>query len=146
MEDPELTLIFKYGSKFRLTPRFDVNKIKNDIKKSVNEYIDKLSYKLHVHSGYFSEWKTLLFYLINSKIEQTVNIFPSTTNLTVFKNKLKNIQDKFVIMPVDKAGNNFGFICKKYYAEVLQSEITNSDTFELSAHTLINIRNKCRTL
>ena len=144
MEDPELTLIFKYGSKFRLTPRFDVNKIKNDIKKSVNEYIDKLSYKLHVHSGYFSEWKTLLFYLINSKIEQTVNIFPSTTNLTVFKNKLKNIQDKFVIMPVDKAGNNFGFICKKYYAEVLQSEIANSDTFELSAHTLINIRNKCR--
>ena len=143
MEDPELIRIFEYGSKFRLTPRFDVDKIKNNIRNSINEYVDRLSYRLHVHSGYFSEWKTLLFNLIDSKITQTVNIFPSTTNMTTFKDKLKNIQDKYVIMPVDKAGNNFGFICKKFYAEVLQSEIVNSDTFELSANTLINIRNTC---
>ena len=32
---------------------------------------------------------------------------------------------------------------KKYYAEVLQSEIVNSDTFELSANTLIDIKNTC---
>ena len=143
MEDPELIHIFKYGSKFRFTPRFDVDKIKNDIKNSVNEYVDRLSYKLHVHSGYFSEWKTLLIDLINSKISHTTNVFPSTTNMTTFKNKLKNIQAKYVIMPVDKAGNNFGFICKKYYAEVLQSEIVNSETFELSADTLRNIKYTC---
>ena len=143
MEDPELIHIFKYGSKFRLTPRFDVDKIKTDIRNNVNEYVDSLSYKLHVHSGYFSEWKALLLNLINSKIAQTVNVFPSTTNMTIFKNKLKNIQDKYVIMPVDKAGSNFGFICKKFYAEVLQSEIVNSNTFELSANTLTNIKNTC---
>ena len=114
LEDPELIHIFKYGSKFRLTPRFDVDKIRKDIKDSVNEYVDKMSYKLHVHSGYFSEWKTLFLNLINAKITQTVNTFHSTTNMTTFKNKLKIIQDKYVIMPVDKAGNNFGFICKKY--------------------------------
>ena len=135
--------IFKYGSKFRLTPRLDTDKIVNDIRNSVNEYIDKLSYKLHVHNGYFSEWKALLLSLINSKIAQTVNIFPSTTNMVVFKNKLKNIQDKYVIMPVDKANNNFGFICKRYYAEVLQYEIINNNTFELSTNTLVNIRNTC---
>ena len=143
MEDPELIRIFKYGSKFRLTPRLDVDKIKKGLNTSVNAYVDRLSYKLHLHSGYFSEWKTLLFGLINSKIAQTVNVYPSTTNMTTFKNKLKNIQDKYVIMPVDKAGNNFGFICKKYYAEVLQSEIVNSNTFELSGSTLINVRNIC---
>ena len=63
------------------------------------------------------------FTLINYKITQTVNVFPSTTNVTTFKSKPKNIQDKYVIMPVDKANNNFGFICKRYYAEVLQYEI-----------------------
>ena len=143
MEDPELIYIFKYGSKFRLTPKFEADKIKNDIKNSINEYVDKLSYRLHVHIGYFSEWKTLFFDLINSKIAQTVNIYPRTTNMTIFRNKLKNIQNKFVIMPVDKAGNNFGFVCKKYYAEVLQSEIVNSDTFELCANTLVQVKNTC---
>ena len=143
MEDPELIHIFKYGSKFRLTPRFEVDKIKTDIKNSVNEYVDKLSYKLHVHIGYFSEWKTLFINLVNSKITETINVYPSTTNMTIFRNKLKNIQDKFVIMPVDKAGSNFGFVCKKYYAEVLQSEIVNNDTFELSVSTLVDIKNTC---
>ena len=143
LEDPELIHIFKYGSKFRLTPRFNVDKIKNEIKNSINEYVGRLSYKLHVHIGYFSEWKTLAFDLISNKIEQTVNIYPCTVNMTAFKNKLKIIQDRYVIVPVDKAGSNFGFICKKYYAEVLQTEIVNSDTFELSANTLINIKNTC---
>ena len=46
-------------------------------------------------------------------------------------------------MPVDKAGNNFGFICKKFYAEVLHSEIVNSDTFELSTHDYDNVKNTC---
>ena len=110
MEDPELIRIFKYGSKFRLIPRFDVDKIRNDIRNGVNEYVDRISYKLHVHSGYFSEWKTIFLDLITSKVTQTANIFPSTTVITTFKNKLKNIQNKYVIMPVDKAGNNFGFI------------------------------------
>ena len=47
-------------------------------------------------------------------------------------------------MPVDKGGSNFGFICKKNIsAEVLQSEIVNSDTFEFSANALIDIKNTC---
>ena len=53
-----------------------------------------------------------------------------TTNLRIFKNKINEIQDKFVIAPVDKAGSNFSFICKKYYAQILISEIDASDTSE----------------
>ena len=53
LEDPEMIDIFKYGSKFRLTPRLEIDNIKNEIRNSVNEYIEKLSYKLHVHSGFF---------------------------------------------------------------------------------------------
>ena len=143
LEDPDLIAIFRYGSKFRLTPRFDIDEIKKEIRNSVNEYVDRLSYRLHIHSGYFSEWKTLFLDLVNRKILHTVNIYPSTINNTVFKNKLQSIHDKYVIMPVDKAGNNFGFICKKFYAEVLHSEIVNSDTFELSTHDYDNVKNTC---
>ena len=145
LEDPEMIDIFKYGSKFRLTPRLEIDNIKNEIRNSVNEYIEKLSYKLHVHSGFFSEWRTNFLSLIETKISNTFNIFPNTTNLFAFKRKIKNIQDRYVIMPVDKAGNNFGFICKKFYAEVLQSEITNSDTFELYAYNFTDIKSACFT-
>ena len=143
LEDHELISIFKYGSKFRLTPHFDMNKIKDEIRHSINEYVEKLSYRLHLHSGFFSEWKTLLLKLIDSKMLHTLNIFPSTTNMGTFINKIKNIQSKYVIMPVDKAGNNFGFVWKKFYAEVLQSEISNNDTFELSESNITDIKNNC---
>jgi len=110
LDDPELVNIFKYGSNFRLTPRFECDNIKNEIRNGVSEYIDRLSFKLHIHCGFFSEWKTLLLNLIDSKIVETANIYPSTVNMTVFVNKVRNIQEKYVIMPVDKASNNFGFI------------------------------------
>ena len=53
-------------------------------------------------------------------------------NLKVFKIN--------VILPVDKASSNFGFVCKKFYAQVLISEIESSDTFEQSHYSFANIK------
>ena len=39
------------------------------------------------------------------------------------KQYLKKLQDRFVIVPVDKASNNFAIICKKFYIEVLMKEL-----------------------
>jgi len=36
---------------------------------------------------------------------------------------LTDLQDRFVINPIDKAGNNFGIVCKQYYIEVLKKEL-----------------------
>ena len=36
---------------------------------------------------------------------------------------LKQLQDRFVIVPIDKAANNFSFICKKYYVSKLLEEV-----------------------
>ena len=43
--------------------------------------------------------------------------------------ELEEIKKKFVLVPVDKASNNIGFVCKKFYLEVLRREIL-SDTYE----------------
>lgn len=147
LEDNATKAIFKYGSKFRMVPRFNVDIIKKEIKASIYDYIHKLSYKLNLPLGYFSEWKALLLDLIFNKISSTNNVFPTTVNINQFKNKLKILQDKFIIMPVDKAGNNFGFMWKRYYAQVLFSEIETSNTFELSSANLTTIRDTfCNTL
>ena len=30
------------------------------------------------------------------------------------------LHDRFVIVPVDKAGNNFGIVCKSFYLDVIK--------------------------
>ena len=140
LDDDELKAIFKFGSKYRFIPKFDINKIKDEIKTSINNYILKISFKLNIHIGYFSEWKTLLLDLIYNSISSTSNIFSCTTNMTQFYNKIKILHNKYIIMPVDKAGSNFGFIWKKYYSQVLFSEIDTNNTFELSTYSFTNIK------
>ena len=36
---------------------------------------------------------------------------------------IKFLHDRFVIVPVDKASNNFGIVCKKFYLEVIKNEL-----------------------
>ena len=142
LEDLEMKLIFQKGSKFRLIPTFSKDKIKIDIKKSIDDYIYHLAYKLNIQVGFFSEWKTLLLDKINIKISVTNNVFPSTINFVSFRNKISDFHNNYVIVPVDKAGCNFGFICKKFYAQVLSTEIDTNSTFELSNVDLTGIMNK----
>ncbi|MEL6542770.1 MAG: hypothetical protein AAFQ34_15395 [Pseudomonadota bacterium] len=132
--------IFRYGSKFRLIPNFNKARIKDEIRNDVNEFIYKLSCKINVCLGYFSEWTTKLLNLIFGKIESVENIFPPTTNFGQFCNKVKILQSKYVIMPVDKANNNFGFVCKKFYSHVLFSEIDSGNVFDQYNNNATNIK------
>ena len=111
LEDLELINIFKYGSKFRIIPRLNVNEIIDNIYDNINDYIHKLSYRTNTNMGQFIEWKTKFMILVKNKINFTPNFIPFTTNLRMFRNKIKRVQYKFLIVPVDKAGNNFGFVC-----------------------------------
>ena len=130
LQDEELVDIFKYGSKFRVIPKLKIDDFITNINNSINEYIHKMSFKLNINIGQFIEWKSKLMLIVKNKIRNTPNNIPCTTNLRIFKNKIKEIQEKFIIVPVDKAGSNFGFVCKKYYAQILSSEVNASDTFE----------------
>lgn len=43
---------------------------------------------------------------------------------------VKELQKKFVIVTIDKASNNFAFICKKIYVDRLLTEVkNNSNTY-----------------
>ena len=132
LEDNELKNIFKYGSKFRLIPKLNLRNILANISNSINVYIHRLSFRFNVNIGHFNEWKAKLLETIRNKIAVTPNTFSSTANQRIIKNKIREVQNKFIIMPVDKANNNFGFVCKKYYAQILIAEISSSNTFEIS--------------
>lgn len=140
LQDNELINIFKFGSKFRLIPNLDLNKLNNTIVNRVTEYVYKMSFKLNVNVGEFSEWKVKLITDIQSKINSTPNTFSSTVNIRSFRNKIKDFQNQYVIVPVDKANSNFGFICKKFYAQILSAEINVNDTFEVHNKNLTDVK------
>ena len=141
LEDNELINIFKFGSKFRLIPKLNIHNILTNISNSINVYIHRLSFRFNVNIGHFNEWKCKLLENIRNKINITPNNFSCTANQRLLKNKIREIQNRFIIMPVDKANNNFGFICKKYYAQILIDEVNSSDTFEASHINFNSIKN-----
>ena len=140
IEDNEIKSILQYGSKFRLIPNLNINRIVENINNSLNKYIHYLSFKLNLHFGYFAEWKSLFLEAIRSRINVTYNIYPSTINFKRFRDKIKELQEKYVIMPVDKASSNFGFVCKRYYAQILANEIDSNSTFESTNFSFSNVR------
>ena len=93
-----------------MIPEFNVEIVKKDIKTGVNDYIHKMAFKLKLPLEYFSEWKVKLHKLIFDKINSTNNTFPYTVNKFRFSRIIKEIQSKYIIVPVDKADSNFSFI------------------------------------
>ena len=59
------------------------------------------------------------------------HIIPKTTK-PVLKNDsslacLENLQEKFVLVPIDKASNNIAFVCKAFYIKRILDEVGVSD-------------------
>ena len=113
------------GAKFRETPscsKYKLNHLYQDA-------IDKLTIKLARHSksksGIFYHRKNIILQEIKLILKQLPSKFPSSQILNrpeVIK-YIQYLHDRFVIVPVDKASNNFGIVCKKFYLEVIQKEL-----------------------
>ena len=56
---------------------------------------------------------------------------------------LNILHEQYVMCPIDKAGNNIAFMCKKFYVQVLLKELglltTTSNTYQQLNDTLHNI-------
>ena len=48
-------------------------------------------------------------------------------NIKSVKEYILSLHKKYVICPIDKAGKNFGIVCKKFYIEVLKKELGITD-------------------
>ena len=72
-------------------------------------------------------------------------IRPYQYNKVLVKNSeeekaLKQLQKDFVLVPVDKAGNNIAIICKYYYISLLRNELSSNNFTEVNsnADTILN--------
>ena len=46
------------------------------------------------------------------------------------------LHDRFVIVPVDKASNNFRIVCKSFYLDVIKNELGISDDGNIIGNTV----------
>ena len=89
-------------------------------------FINKWCKKENKNKESFPSWKNLIISRIRNKIYYTKSLFYNAK----IKQAIANLQNEFVIVPVDKANNNFAIICQKLYCDVLTMELCTTNVYE----------------
>ena len=132
VQNNELRKLYTKGPKFREPVELDWNKAKSEIGLGLEQYILDLSLKKGIDKNVFSGWKQYIINLVENKIQTLKNRIKPNKVPSVLKDKnvksnLKELQSKFVLVPIDKAANNVAFICKQFYAAVISKELQYSN-------------------
>ena len=95
--------------------------------RAVDDYTKNWSKREGCHVSALEEWSETVKLIIQNKINnlQRRNFRPCHKPLEdrhVIAH-LKELQEKYVLVPADKAGNNIIFVCKYYYIHTLMEEL-----------------------
>ena len=100
----------------------------NEVKNSVDNLIDSVTTKYKLSPRTFDDWKGKVFERVAARIRKLKSIGKPKLAEPILKDKdvwqyLKELHNNFVIVPIDKAANNIGIICKRFYVSRLLSEV-----------------------
>ena len=127
IKNPELKELFSYGAKHRLPKSISWQATEKEILESLNQHVVSISKRFHLSTSDFSEWKSRIMTLVKHRIfrlnKNNQGRVTFNYNNKAIEITLNELQKIFVIAPVDKASNNFSFICKKFYLKVLLEEL-----------------------
>ena len=139
VQNNKLRKLLCKGPKFRESDNISWQNAKEAIVLGINNAIKKWTEVDGLPASYFKEWRYKVFQLVDNKISSLKNkIKPARVNKVLSNhmviNYLNDLQDKYVMTPIDKADSNVAFICKRYYVEVLVKELglahVHSNTYE----------------
>ena len=113
------------GAKFRETPPCNKRKLTHLYEDAIEKLTTKLARSTKSKSIIFGCWKDCLIQGIHKAFKSLPGTFKSSCILDKpeVRTYIKFLHDRFVIVPVDKASNNFGIVCKKFYLEVIKNEL-----------------------
>ncbi len=127
IEDNKLRELFLKGSKYRLPKPIYWQDVEKSTFTAIDKYVNYLSRKHKVGLSNFKFFakraKNIIInrinYFISHKFTPNISSKISLNNNT----ELKSLHNKYVIVPADKAANNYVFICKTFYIQTLCSEL-----------------------
>ena len=128
VNNSKLRKLLSKGPNYREKRTINFNKAKKDIIFALENLTETLKNKYKLDNACLNSWKDKVIQVLNRKIENLKKsihisrVSPFLNDPQVIAD-LKLLQEKYVVVPVDKAANNFSFICKKYYILVLLKEL-----------------------
>ena len=129
IQNRKLRAIFSKGTNYREPKTTNWRNNKKEILTSISNYISSQCEKLGIPLATFSEWKSKTTEAIDMRINALRRRIPHyRPSRSVFRDEtatqeLNELQEKYVIAVVDKAGKNYSFICKWYYLKILYNEV-----------------------
>ena len=127
VKNRKLRRLLEKGPKYREQNTVDWNLNKKILTKAVDDYTKNWSKREGCHVSALEEWSETVKLIIQNKINnlQRRNFRPCHKPLEDrhVTAHLKELQEKYVLVPADKAGNNIIFVCKYYYMHTLMEEL-----------------------
>ena len=150
ISNPKLRKLLSKGPNYREPKTLNYKKCKQAIESAILSSIVNLAEKYALTAADFSSWKQKIVELVDKrlKILKSKRV-PSTTKPSLqdedVQTALKDLHEKFVVVPIDKASNNVAIICKRFYIQKLLDEVgvpgDNSPTYKLSNKNSADIIN-----
>ena len=127
IENTKLRKLLTKGPNYREPRSINFSKALKEISIGIDELIESLSSKTD-DADQLKIWRDLVILKVKSKItELKKSIIPGVSKPVLsdegVMNYLRSLHKKYVIVTIDKAANNFAFICKQFYVSKLLDEV-----------------------
>ena len=143
IKNNQLRKLFAKGPKYRerklVNWRLTEENLINAVKDYAQSWCDKQKFSIKV----LKPWICVVSDKIRTKISALKEKTPFDTNKQVLKSTeclqaLENLHEQFVVVPIDKASSNIALVCKRFYAQVLISELGLDNANICSTYEKIN--------
>ena len=119
IENSKLRRLLTKGPNYREPRSLNFSKAFNDIKSALDSCVDSINSKTQYSTTSLKDWKMKVLEKVQEKIDILKNSMKFNTAKPTLSDPevleyLKQLHRRFVIATIDKAANNFAFICKKF--------------------------------
>lgn len=119
--------IFSKGAKFREPKNLDFQQVKQYAISNIKHFIDKKVHQHNLNQENFTPFLNRAIEIISNRISYFNRTLTHHRNNYELPNQFWSYIDllhrNFVVVPTDKATNNYAFICKKFYIQTIANEL-----------------------
>ena len=126
VRNDKLRYLLRKGPKYREPVSFSWHQNFDIIMDACEAYARRWAKKEDVELDTLSEWIRSIGDVLKRRIQRLKHSI-NTRHESIFSDpdvrELSRLHENFVIVPADKASNNYTFVCKRYYVDILIEEL-----------------------
>jgi hypothetical protein len=119
--------VLSKGAKFRIPTQIDFPETQTAMANVIYKYFNTFANKHGIPMTNLLKPLKIAYAILNHRLKYIQIQQEAINNFDIryhqISDVIQGLHSKFIIAPADKASNNFVFICKKYYTEVLCREL-----------------------